>query len=146
MEHKKDLLVENKTFYNTAHNFLKIFGNITKTLFILLFIGILQPIGSTNLNYIESFFFYVSFYVKILIALFLMYRFNDWRVHKIKFTELDRKVCYSAGTFIILFSFYDFINRYINELQQILHPYFYSIFSVIPLYKNDDTPPHKISL
>jgi len=39
-------------------------------------------------------------YVKIYICLFLIYRFNPLR-NKIEFTELDRKIVFSAGLFIL---------------------------------------------
>ena len=39
------------------------------------------------------------FYVQIYISLFLLYRFNPFR--KIQFNELDRKVAFSAGLFMV---------------------------------------------
>ena len=39
-------------------------------------------------------------YVKIYICIFLIYRFNPLRT-KIEFTELDRKIVFSAGLFIL---------------------------------------------
>jgi hypothetical protein len=39
-------------------------------------------------------------YVKIYICLFLIYRFNPFR-SKINFTELDRRIVFSAGLFIL---------------------------------------------
>jgi hypothetical protein len=44
--------------------------------------------------YIEE----LDYYVKIYISLFLLWRFNMFR--KIKFTELDRKIAFSAGVFL----------------------------------------------
>jgi hypothetical protein len=82
----------------------------------------LTTTGSSGANKIESIFFYVAFYVKAFIGLFLMYRFNSWREKKIRFTDLDRKACFSAGFFIILLSFYEFFNRYLIELRNIVQP------------------------
>ena len=118
----KDPLVENKTLYNIEYNFISIFGKITKALFVVVFLGLFQTTGSNGANQLESIFFYVAFYVKAFIGLFLMYRFNSWREKKIRFTDLDRKACFSAGFFIILLSFYEFFNRYLIELRNIVQP------------------------
>ena len=118
----KDPLVENKTLYNIEYNFITIFGWITKALFLVVFLGLFQTTGSSGANKIESLFFYIAFYVKVLIGLFLMYRFNSWREKKIRFTDLDRKACFSAGTFVVLLSFYEIFNRYLIELRNIVQP------------------------
>jgi hypothetical protein len=41
----------------------------------------------------------LDYFLKIYVSLFLIYRFNPFR--KIKFTELDRKVAFSAGFFVL---------------------------------------------
>ena len=41
----------------------------------------------------------MDYYVKIYVCLFLILRFNPFR--RVKFTELDRKVAFSAGLFIL---------------------------------------------
>jgi cytochrome c biogenesis protein CcdA len=40
----------------------------------------------------------LDYYVKIYISLFLLWRFNMFR--KVEFTELDRKIAFSAGLFV----------------------------------------------
>lgn len=40
----------------------------------------------------------LDYYVKIYVSLFLLWRFNMFR--KITFTELDRKIAFSAGLFL----------------------------------------------
>ena len=94
-----DVLIDNKDFYNSASIFVKYFSLISKTVMVLFIIGFFS--GKP-----ESFLF-ANFIVKVLIALFLIYRFNSYRIYKIKFTELDRKLCYSAGLYILLISFVD---------------------------------------
>ena len=42
----------------------------------------------------------IDFYAKLYICLFLLIRFNPIR-KKIKFTELDRKISFSAGVFLL---------------------------------------------
>ena len=41
-----------------------------------------------------------NYYLKILIGIFLVYRFNSYRKN-IKFEEFDRRVAFSAGMFIL---------------------------------------------
>jgi hypothetical protein len=104
-----DILVDNKNFYNFELKFLTYFSFITKFTVVLFLVGIFQ-----NKPYILIQF---NFVVKVLLALFLIYRFNSYRKHKIEFTELDRKVCYSAGIYIILISFLDIINYYTETIR-----------------------------
>ena len=42
----------------------------------------------------------LDYYVRVYICLFLIWRFNPLR-EKYEFTELDRKIAFSAGTFIL---------------------------------------------
>jgi hypothetical protein len=41
----------------------------------------------------------LEYWVKIYVSLFLIYRFNFFK--KIKFSDLDRKVAFSAGLFLL---------------------------------------------
>jgi hypothetical protein len=76
------------------------FQNTAFTLFIIISY-ILYGISIIGLSrnaptYIQT----LDSYVKIYICLFLIYRFNPLR-NKIEFTELDRKIVFSAGLFIL---------------------------------------------
>lgn len=42
----------------------------------------------------------LDFYVKIYVALFLVWRFNPLR-KSFEFTDLDRKIAFSAGVFVL---------------------------------------------
>ena len=42
----------------------------------------------------------IDFWIKVFVGLFLLYRFNPY-IH-IKFTDFDRKVIFSAGTFMFV--------------------------------------------
>lgn len=55
----------------------------------------------------------LDYYVRIYICLFLIWRFNPFR--KITFTELDRKIAFSAGLFILTTSA---INNYLLEIRE----------------------------
>jgi hypothetical protein len=125
----KDILIDNKEFYNFELNFLIFFSFITKATFVLFIIGFFQKKN----DYMVEF----NFIVKILLALFLIYRFNNYRKYKIEFTELDRKVCYSAGIYIILISFFDLINKYIDTIRSnFILPITKPIIDFIQEYKN----------
>jgi len=87
---------------------------ITFIIFILLFLGIIQK----EPTYVSQ----VIFVFKVFISLYLMYRFNDFRKN-VKFTELDRKVCFLAGTYLLLFSFADLINDYSKKIKEFLKQY-----------------------
>ena len=104
-----DILIDNKDFYNFELNFLKFFSFITKFTVVLFIIGFLQNKPTILAQF--------NFVIKIILALFLIYRFNSYRKQKINFTELDRKVCYSAGVYIILISFFDLINHYTEYIR-----------------------------
>lgn len=110
-----DFLIDNKTVYDFQFNFIKYFSYLVKIIAVLYITGFLQikPPFIIELNY----------FIKIILALFLMYRFNKYRENKIKFTELDRKICYSAGLYILLISFADFINEYIEAIRSYLIRY-----------------------
>ena len=64
-------------------------------------------------------FIQINFIIKVSIAIYLMYKFNDFR-EKITFTTLDKKICFSAGFYIFIFSFADVINSYFIYLRTIL--------------------------
>lgn len=104
-----DIVVDNKKIYNFELKFLTYFSYVTKFTVLLFLIGIFQ-----NKPFILIQF---NFVVKVILALFLIYRFNSYRKYKIEFTELDRKVCYSAGIYIILISFLDIINFYTEYIR-----------------------------
>jgi len=105
----RDILIDNKKLYNFEVKFLQYFSFITKLTVVLFIVGFF--------NSKPSFIIQFNFVVKIILALFLIYRFNSYRKHKIEFTELDRKVCYSAGIYIILVSFFDLFNYYTDYIR-----------------------------
>ena len=65
------------------------------------------------LNTIQSF-------MRIYISLFLIYRFNAFR--KVKFTDYDAKISFSAGLFLLGSTAIDgIIKYYISFFRQLLH-------------------------
>jgi hypothetical protein len=64
----------------------------------------------------------INFLIKVIIGIYLMYKFNDFNKHKsIEFTVLDKKICFSAGLYLIVFSFADVINMYLNKIKMIVN-------------------------
>jgi hypothetical protein len=115
----KDILVDNKQIYNFESKFLTIFGWVTKLTLILFLFGFIENKPQMFLEF--------NFVIKVCLALFLIYRFNKYRKYKIEFTDLDRKVCYSAGVYILLISFVDYFTFFTNTIRghiiQITGPY-----------------------
>lgn len=104
-----DILIDNKKVFNSSILFLHVFGWLTKIILILFLVGFFQEKPELFLEF--------NFCVKIILALFLIYRFNSYRKHKIKFTELDRKVGYSTGIYILMISFIDYVNFYTDKIR-----------------------------
>jgi len=57
----------------------------------------------------------IDYYVRIYICLFLIWRFNPFRSHY-EFTNLDRKIAFSAGLFILTTSA---LNKYLNDTKNL---------------------------
>ena len=110
-----DILVDNKFFYNISFYFIHYFGILTKVITVLFIIGYFANKPSIFLS--------INFVVKVCISLFLIYRFNKYRKNKLIFTELDRKVCYSAGIYILFVSFLDVIQNYTDKIRGFIQPY-----------------------
>jgi len=110
-----DVLVDNPLFYNNAYFFINYFEYLTALVLLFFIIGAFtnKPTG----------FLAINFAIKILFSIFMMYRFNRYRKDKIQFTDLDKKICFSAGIYIFVFSFLDVITIYIEQLQKLIDPY-----------------------
>ena len=94
---------------NIQHFIIDWMGYITAIIFILLLLGIIQTR--------PSYFVEAVFLFKLFISLYLMYRFNNFRKN-IKFTEIDRKVCFLAGGYLLLVTFADLIQEYIVKIKE----------------------------
>jgi hypothetical protein len=94
-------------FQTTAFNFIV---GITWLLYILIALG-LSATAPQYLDYLHSF-------VKIYVSLFLIYRFNPFR--RIKLTNLDTRIAFSAGIFLLATTAIDgFIKNYIQQITHI---------------------------
>jgi hypothetical protein len=79
-----------KNLYKVQDFWFNVFIVATYLLYILFAIGIFKSAP----QYLEK----LDYYVKIYISVFLLWRFNPFRT--IHFTELDRKIAFSAGIFL----------------------------------------------
>jgi len=78
---------------NYIQNF---FFNFFTTISYLLLIISLSGTSQTATEYLVK----LSYYIRIYICLFLIWRFNPLRTNY-EFTELDRKIAFTAGVFIL---------------------------------------------
>jgi hypothetical protein len=104
MAKSSDYLLDNKWVYSILSKLVH-FSDIFIIGFIVLFI-----IGAVSVT--PNYFFNIYFATKIFFASYLLYRFNSYRVQPITLTELDRKIIFSAGIYIFIFSlieFYDYL-------------------------------------
>ena len=103
-------MVLNQKLYEYQNNFFNIFIIISYILIIISFLGLS--------NSAQSYLVTMDYYIRIYICLFLIWRFNPFRKLD-KFTDLDRKIAFSAGIFILTTSA---LNNYlINFKDKILH-------------------------
>jgi hypothetical protein len=58
----------------------------------------------------------INYYASIYICLFLIWRFNPFRTHY-EFTDLDRKIAFSAGLFIFTTTI---LNKYLNDTKDVI--------------------------
>ena len=63
-------------------------------------------------KYLDS----LDYYIRVYICLFLMWRFNPLR-EKYEFTDLDRKIAFSAGVFILTTTA---LNEYLENFKEIV--------------------------
>lgn len=91
--------------------FLKYFSYIFYTFVITSYIGIGIAVPSIMIT--------VNYYLKVAIGFFLVYRFNSYR-DRITFDELDRRVAFSAGMFVLTTTVLDKYFNHITDTTQIL--------------------------
>jgi len=91
------------------NNFQEFFFNIFVVVsYILIFISALD-LSSQAPIYLTT----IDYYVRIYICLFLIWRFNPFRKN-IVFTNLDKKIAFSAGLFILTTTA---LNKYLNYIK-----------------------------
>ena len=83
-------------------------------LFFIAFFGI----WASAPNYLDD----LQYWTKIYVSLFLIWRFNWFR--KVQFTELDKKIAFSAGLFLLTTTFINkLLQDYLNTARQQISNY-----------------------
>ena len=100
-----------KILYDIQNNIFNIIILVSYVSYAFIALGMF----STSPKYLET----LDYYVKIYISLFLLWRFNPFT--KIKFTDLDRKIAFSAGLFIFTTTAVNkILISYFKEIKQLL--------------------------
>jgi len=105
----------NKDIHRFQNNIYDIAVYVTWALYISIALGL----SANAPQYLDN----LQYYVKLYVSLFLIYRFNPFR--RVKFTGLDAKIAFSAGTFLlatttintILMSYLKDIKQYLTFIQ-----------------------------
>lgn len=106
-------MISKQKIINIQEWFFNIFIIVS---YILVIIYIFN-LSSQSLVYLNT----LDYYVKIYVSLFLIWRFNPLRSYY-EFTNLDRKIAFSAGIFLLTTTFlFEYFNNFKNKLLKIIH-------------------------
>ena len=100
-------MISKSNLHEAQSKFFNLFIYISYALLFISALGISQ----TAPKYLDT----MDYYIRIYICLFLMWRFNPLR-EKYEFTDLDRKIAFSAGAFILTTTA---LNQYLEQLKGI---------------------------
>jgi hypothetical protein len=98
-------MINSSQLHKFQEYFFDIFVSITYFLILISSLGL----SNSAPKYLAN----IDYYIRIYICLFLLWRFNPFRRIK-TFTELDRKIVFSAGLFIITTTA---LNKYLIMLK-----------------------------
>jgi hypothetical protein len=106
-------MISKKKINDLQEFFFNIFIIISYILILISFLGLSNEAN----KYLDK----IDYYVRIYICLFLLWRFNPFR--KIdEFTNLDRKIAFSAGLFILTTSaLKNYLDDIKNKIQEIFN-------------------------
>ncbi len=96
----------NEKIFKLQHNLFIFFILVSYVLIVAVYLGL----SSSAESYLQI----IDYYMRIYICLFLIWRFNPFRT--VVFTELDRKIVFSAGLFILTTTA---LNQYVTRVIQI---------------------------
>ena len=96
-------------FYKKLNDYQeKIFDKVLIITYILIFFSFLG-LSSNAFTYLND----IDYYFKVYICLFLVWRFNPFRKFE-TFTNLDRKIAFHSGVFILTATL---LQQYINDIK-----------------------------
>lgn len=94
--------------YNIGKWQEKIFNFVIYITYFLIILSSLE-LSQTAPKYLHT----LDYYIRVYICLFLIWRFNPLR-SQYKFTDLDRKIAFTAGLFILTTTA---LNQYLDEIK-----------------------------
>lgn len=96
-------------FYKKLNDFQETFFDIFIYFsYILIFVSFFG-LSNTAPKFLDT----LEYYIRLYVCLFLIWRFNPFR-HTDKFTDLDRKIAFNAGMFIITTTA---LNKYLDNIK-----------------------------
>jgi len=99
--------------HKTIYHFQDAAFNIVIYLTWFLYIIILLGLSENAPQYLDD----LEYYVKIYVSLFLLIRFNPFQ--RIQFTELDSKIAFSAGVFLLATTAIEgFVLKYLGDIRK----------------------------
>jgi hypothetical protein len=101
---------------NQLHTLQEVLFNIFIFVSYSLIILSLFGISQSAERYLQT----LDYYIRIYVCLFLMWRFNPFR-SSYEFTNLDRKIAFSAGLLILTTTA---LNQYLNDIKNIVKQLF----------------------
>jgi hypothetical protein len=100
-------------FKQNIHNFQNRMYDIVVYITWLLYIIIALGLSANAPQYLDD----LQNFVKLYVSLFLIYRFNPFR--NVKFTDLDAKIAFSAGIFLLATTaINNILHKYLSQLKQ----------------------------
>lgn len=106
-------------FNNNIHKFQNNAFDIIVYITWILYIAIALGLSANAPQYLDT----LQSFVKLYVSLFLIIRFNPFR--RVKFTQLDAKIAFSAGIFLLA----------TTALNGILQNYLYKLKDYINVFK-----------
>ena len=101
-----------KAVYKFQSKFFDLFIVVSWILMIISALGLSQAA--------PKYLYDLDYYVRIYICLFLIWRFHPFRSHY-EFTDLDRKIAFSAGMFILTTTVLnEYLTDIINTLKKLI--------------------------
>ncbi len=101
-------------FFKNIHNFQTKAYNIIVYVTWALYISIILGLSANAPQYLDD----LQYYVKMYVSLFLIVRFNPFR--KVRFTELDGRIAFSAGLFLLATTAINtIVQTYLGRVKQL---------------------------
>jgi hypothetical protein len=103
-------------FHKNIHQFQNRMYDIVMYVTYFLYVVVALGLSAKAPQYLDD----LLYFTKIYVSLFLIYRFNPFR--RVKFTGLDAKIAFSAGTFLLATTAIDgLLKSYFLKIKERLH-------------------------